>query len=110
MCSSDLSVPSTTCQPPSPCITRVQDAHTAFQAVAVAAKALQDAGARSALDAAREDRRLRQMAERAAAAEEQARQWRVARGEEAPGVSCVNWYITAAASSTMPHLSGFTSA
>lgn len=63
-----------------------QDAHTAFQAVSMAAKTLQDTAARSSLDAAREERELRAMAERAAAAEEQARQWRVARGEEAAGV------------------------
>ncbi len=40
----------------------------------------QDAGKRRALDEAREDARLRRLAGEAAAAEERARQWRVARG------------------------------
>lgn len=62
-----------------------QDAHEAFQAVATAAKTLQDSGARGALDAAREDVELRKAAIAAAQAEERARQWRVARGEEPAG-------------------------
>uniref|UniRef100_A0A7S3R7C5 J domain-containing protein n=1 Tax=Dunaliella tertiolecta TaxID=3047 RepID=A0A7S3R7C5_DUNTE len=59
-----------------------KDAHAAFQAVSGAAKLLQDAGRRTALDAAREDRELRAMAEAEAAAQERARQWRVVKGEE----------------------------
>ncbi|KAF5833587.1 hypothetical protein DUNSADRAFT_10038 [Dunaliella salina] len=59
-----------------------KDAHAAFQAVSAAAKLLQDAGRRAALDAAREDRELRAMAEVEAAAQERARQWRVVKGEE----------------------------
>eukprot|EP00983_Pelagomonas_calceolata_P117495 1160421-Pelagomonas_calceolata.AAC.4 len=63
----------------------MQDAHAAFQAVSGAAKLLQDAGRRTALDAAREDRELRAMAEAEAAAQERARQWRVVKGEEPAG-------------------------
>ncbi|KAK9831957.1 hypothetical protein WJX81_002921 [Elliptochloris bilobata] len=55
-------------------------ANDAFQAVSAAAKELQDAGKRRALDEAREDARLRAAAAEAVAAEERARQWRVARG------------------------------
>lgn len=64
-----------------------KDAHAAFQAVAVAAKTLQDGALRAALDAAREDKELRRMAEAAARAEATAHAWRVARGEVPAGAS-----------------------
>ncbi|BDA44900.1 probable DnaJ homolog subfamily C member 5 at C-terminar half [Coccomyxa sp. Obi] len=55
-------------------------ANDAFQAVNRAAKDLQDSGKRSAIDADREDARLRRLAAEMAAQEERERQWRVARG------------------------------
>ncbi|EIE21657.1 DnaJ-domain-containing protein [Coccomyxa subellipsoidea C-169] len=55
-------------------------ANDAFDAVNKAAKDLQDAGKRSAIDADREDARLRRLAEEMAAQQERERQWRVARG------------------------------
>jgi hypothetical protein len=66
----------------------LQDAHAAFQAVSGAAKLLQDSGRRAALDAVREDKELRAMAEAEAASMERARQWRVVKGEEPAGVKC----------------------
>ncbi|KAG2444929.1 hypothetical protein HXX76_001665 [Chlamydomonas incerta] len=57
-------------------------AHEAFQAVATAAKVLQDSALRGALDERRADLELRKRAEAAAAVQERERQWRVARGEE----------------------------
>jgi hypothetical protein len=75
-------------KPASCCLpTALQDAHNAFQAVTAAAKVLQDTELRSALDAEREDRELRAKAQAAAIAEERARAWRVARGEEAPSTA-----------------------
>ncbi|KAK9908498.1 hypothetical protein WJX75_008702 [Coccomyxa subellipsoidea] len=55
-------------------------ANDAFNAVNKAAKDLQDTGKRSAIDADREDARLRRLAAEVAAQQERERQWRVARG------------------------------
>ena len=52
-----------------------------------AAKMLQDSGLRGALDAHLEDTELRRMALKEAEKLERERQWRVAKGLEAPG-----WY------------------
>lgn len=62
-----------------------RDAHEAFQAVSKAAKTLQDGGLRQALDAQLEDAELRRMAAKEAEKQERERQWRVAKGLEAPG-------------------------
>ena len=56
-----------------------------FQAVSKAAKTLQDSGLRGALDAQLEDAELRRMAAKEAEKQERERQWRVAKGLEAPG-------------------------
>ena len=55
-----------------------------LQAVSKAAKTLQDSGLRGALDAQLEDAELRRLAAREAEKQERERQWRVAKGLEAP--------------------------
>ena len=57
-------------------------AQSAFQAVSKAAGVLGDAAARKRVDERKEEMELRRMAVAAAAVEERARAWRVARGEE----------------------------
>jgi hypothetical protein len=66
------------------CRPALQDAHTAFQAVASAAKVLQDSGLRGALDAEREDRELRLKAQQAAAVQARAAAWNAVRGGGQP--------------------------
>ncbi|KAG1661307.1 hypothetical protein FOA52_008654 [Chlamydomonas sp. UWO 241] len=63
------------------------DAHTAFQAVAKAAKLLQDGDARKALDEKLEDAELRKLAVAEAAKQERERAWRVAMGTEDPATA-----------------------
>ncbi|GFR39678.1 hypothetical protein Agub_g150 [Astrephomene gubernaculifera] len=66
-------------------------AHEAFQAVATAAKVLQDSGLRTALDERRADAELRRAAEAAAAQQERERAWRIARGEEVAAAGPGGW-------------------
>jgi hypothetical protein len=74
-------------------LTTPQDAHEAFQMVAMVAKVLQDSGLRAGVDAVREDADLRKQAAAAAAAIERDRQWQAARGQAPMEGVCARVFV-----------------